>query len=285
VVSAFLVLGASSCIQVSAALAKELFGTVGTVGTSGLRMAVAAVVLLLLTRPVPTGRTRRERLGIVLYGVAMAAMNVLFYNAVARLPLGIAVTLEFLGPFCVALLGTRVRWHALFPVVALVGVALISDPTGGVNLAGTVWALGAAVAFGGYTVLAGFVGGASPGFSGLALSVAVGALVLAPFSVLAVPRVPGAGGWVLVTLSGVLGVALAYGLTYTATRLTSPRLTATLLAVDPAMGALVGAVAFGEPVTVLVGLGIALVVLAGAAVTWLAGRERHPAPRDEVGTS
>lgn len=268
------------CIQVSAALAKGLFDVVGTVGTSGVRMAVAAVLLLCLTRPVLTGRSRREWLGIVLYGVAMAAMNVLFYNAVARLPLGIAVTLEFLGPFCVAVLGTRARWQALFPVVALVGVALISDPTGGMNLAGMAWALGAAVAFGGYTVLAGFVGSVSTGFSGLALSVSVGALVLAPFSVFAVPRVPGAEGWVLVALSSMIGVALAFGLTYTATRLTSPRVTGTLLAVDPAMGALVGAVAFHEPVTVSVGLGIGLVVLAGAAVTWLAGRERDPVSRD-----
>ncbi|OLF14911.1 EamA family transporter [Actinophytocola xanthii] len=266
-----LILGASLCIQLSAALVKGLFDPVGTVGVSGLRMAVAAVVLLALTRPAPHGRPRREWAGILLYGVAMAGMNVLFYNAVATLPLGIAVTLEFLGPFAVAVLGTRTRWQVVFPLAALTGVALISDPTGGLTGSGLAWGLGAAVAFGGYTLLAGVVGRASTGFSGLALSVTVGALLLAPFSVTGAPRVPGAEGWLLLAASGVVGVALAFSLTYTATRLTSPRVTGTLLAVDPAMGALVGALVLDERLTPAVALGVVLVVLSGAAVTWLAG--------------
>ncbi len=118
---AVLILGASLCIQLSAAIAKGLFATVGTVGVSGLRMGIAAVVLLVLIRPVLPGRSRRECAGIVLYGAAMAAMNVLFYNAVANVPLGIAVTLEFLGPFFVAFFGTRIRWES-----ALIG-ALVLD--------------------------------------------------------------------------------------------------------------------------------------------------------------
>lgn len=268
------ILCASLCIQLSAALAKGLFGAVGTIGTSGLRMAVAALVLLVPTRPALRGRTRRQWAGIVLYGVAMAAMNVLFYNAVARLPLGVAVTLEFLGPFSVAFFAARTRWEAMFPLAALAGVALIGAPAGGATGAGLVWGLGAAVAFGGYTLLAGYVGRASSGFSGLALSVAVGAVLLAPFSAAAAPRVPGTGGWLAVAASGTVGVAIAFSLTYIATRLASPRVTGTLLAADPAMGALVGALVLGERPTVPAGLGIALVVVSGAAVTWRAGAAR-----------
>ncbi|MGI8332521.1 EamA family transporter [Actinomadura scrupuli] len=279
---ALLILGASLCVQLSAAIAKGLLGTVGTVGVSGLRMAIAALVLLVLTRPALRGRPRREWAGIVLYGAAMAAMNVLFYNAVANLPLGIAVTLEFLGPFLVAFLGTRTRWESVFPLAALAGVALISDPTGSMTAVGLAWGLGAAVAFGGYTVLAGHVGRASSGFSGLALSVTVGALVLAPFSAAAVPRVSGTGGWPVLAASGIIGVAVAFGFTYTATRLTSPRVTGTLLAVDPAMGALIGALVLDERLTGPAGLGIALVVVSGAAVTWLAGARRgEPALRPD----
>jgi inner membrane transporter RhtA len=270
---AVLILGASLCIQLSAAIAKGLFGTVGTVGTSGLRMAIAALVLLVLARPVLRGRTRQEWVGIVLYGVAMAAMNVSFYNAVANLPLGIAVTLEFLGPFFVAFFGTRTRWESVFPLAALAGVALVSDSTGGITAVGLAWGLSSAAAFGGYTVLAGYVGRASSGFSGLALSVTVAALLLAPFSVTAAPRVSGTDGWLLLAASGIIGVAIAFSFTYTATRLTSPRVTGTLLAVDPAMGALIGALLLGERLTAAAGLGIVLVVGSGAAVTWLAGAQ------------
>lgn len=246
-------------------------------------MTIATPVLLVLTRPKLRGRPRQEWVGIMLYGVAIAAMNVAFYNAVARLPLGIAVTLEFLGPFLVAFFGTRARWESVFPLAALAGVALISDPAGGITAAGVAWGLGAAVAFGSYTLLAGYVGGASPGFSGLALSVTVATVLLAPFSAAAAPRVPDASGWLLLTTSGVVGVAIAFSFTYTATRLTSPRVTGTLLAVDPAMGTLTGVLVLGEHLTPLVGLGIAMVVVSGAAVTWLAGAQReepalHPDP-------
>lgn len=154
-------------------------------------MAVAATVLLVLVRPSLQGRPRRAWAGIALYGIAMATMNLLFYAAVHRVPLGIAVTLEFLGPFTVAVLGTRSRRGAALPVIALAGVVLISNPTGGMTVPGLLFGLGAAVAFGGYTLLAGRVGGASPGFSGLALSVTVAALALAPFSVAAIPHLSG----------------------------------------------------------------------------------------------
>lgn len=211
----------------------------------------------------------------------MAAMNVLFYNAVANLPLGIAVTLEYLGPFFVAFFGTRNRWESVFPVVALIGVVLISNPTGGMTLVGLIFGLGAALAFGGYTVLAGRVGHSSSGFSGLALSVNVGALTLAPFSAVAVPRVQG-DQWLLLAASGVIGVAIAFTLTFIVTGLTSPRVTGTLLSVDPAVGAVVGGIVLHQSLNAAVVVGIVLVVVSGAAVTWLAGaRRKHPATQPD----
>jgi inner membrane transporter RhtA len=147
------------------------------------------------------------------------------------------------------------------------------------TLVGLSFGLGAALAFGGYTVLAGRVGRSSPGFSGLALSVTVGALVLSPYSVGAATSVHGTQ-WLRLAASGIVGVAIAFALTFTATRLTSARLTGTLLSVDPAMGALIGAAVLRQALSVPVVVGILLVIVSGAAVTWLAGRERD---RPEVG--
>ncbi|MDQ0425651.1 MULTISPECIES: EamA family transporter [Cellulomonas] len=274
-----LVLVGSSSIQVSAALSSSLFATVGTLGVSGLRMAVAAVVLLALTRPSLRGRSPRAWRGVVLYGVAMAAMNVLFYAAVQRLPLGLAVTLEFLGPLTVAAAGVARRRELALPAGALVGVLLVAGPVGGVDALGVGFGLGAAVAFGAYTFLAGRVGDDTAGLDGLALSVAVGALALLPFSVPAVPRVA-AGGWGVLVVSGLLGVALAFSLDFLAVRVSSTRVVGTLFAMDPVTGALVGAALLGDPLGVRAVAGILLVSAAGAATIWVAGRASAAAPAD-----
>ncbi|WP_263120199.1 EamA family transporter [Cellulomonas sp. RIT-PI-Y] len=276
------VLFGSAGIQVSAALAEGLFGRLPISAVSGFRMTVAAAVLLLLTRPQLRGRSRSAWLGIVLYGVAMAAMNVLFYHAVQRIPLGVAVTLEFCGPLAVAAVGARGA-QRLLPVLTLVGVALVAGPQGDLDPVGVLAGLGAAAAFGGYTVLAGRVGDDDSGLGGLALSVTVGAVLLAPFSVPSVPAVQG-GDLLPLIASGLLGVAMAFSLDFVAVRLTSPRVAGTLFAIDPVMGALVGATLLGDRLTGWMLAGIVLVVASGAAVIWLSGRAPGPvAPDGEVG--
>lgn len=273
------VLVGSLSIQLSAVLSASLFSSVGVLGVSGLRMAIAAVVLLALARPSLRGRPARAWVGIALYGVAMAAMNVLFYNAVAHLPLGFAVTLEFLGPLAVAAFGVTRRRELALPALALLGVLLISGPGGEADLVGILFGLGAAVAFGAYTLLAGRVGQDTGGLDGLALSVALGAVLLLPFSATAAPRVD-ASGWGLLAASGVLGVALAFSLDFLAVRLSSTRVVGTLFAMDPVMGALVGALALGQSITAAAVTGILLVSAAGAATIWVAGRGDRPGARD-----
>lgn len=279
------VLIGSAGIQLSAALAEGLFGRLPIPAVSGFRMAIAAVVLLLLTRPRIRGRSRSAWLGIVLYGVAMAAMNVLFYHAVQRIPLGVAVTLEFCGPLAVAAVGARGA-QRLLPALTLIGVALVAGPQGDLDPVGVVAGLGAAAAFGGYTVLAGRVGDDDSGLGGLALSVTVGAVLLAPFSATAIPLVQ-AGDLLPLAGSGLLGVALAFSLDFLAVRLTSPRVAGTLFAVDPVMGALVGATLLGDRLTGWMLGGIVLVVVSGAAVIWLSGRApgepTAELPADELG--
>jgi inner membrane transporter RhtA len=273
--AAALVLVGSTAVQLSAALASGVFAPLGTLAVSGFRMTAAALVLLQLTRPRLHGRSRGAWLAIALYGAAMAAMNVLFYAALDRLPLGVAVTLEFCGPLAVAAVASAGRTR-LLPALALVGVLLtVGRPDGDLDLLGVVLGLGAAAAFGGYTALAGRVGSASSGLGDLALSVAVGALLLSPFQVAQASDVTGAQVPVLV-LSGVLGVALAFSLDFQAVRLAGTRVVGTLFAVDPATGAIIGALLLGDRLPAPALAGIAVVVLAGAGAVWSSGR--RPAP-------
>lgn len=256
-------------IQISSGISAGLFSAYGTFGTSALRMAVAALVLIAVVRPGLRGRSRREWVGIVVYGAAMALMNLCLYNAIERLPLGVAVTLDFLGPCVVALLASRRLREGLCAVASLLGVALISaGPWGYFDAWGYAARLGAAVFFGLYTVCAARVGKAGSGLDGLALSVAVAALLTLP---LALPRVGEvtASGWGWLAVSAVVGVVIPYSVDTIAGRITSARVIGTLFAIDPAMGVLVGRVMLGEELGLLAVAGIAVVMAAGASLVWL----------------
>ncbi|WP_202864877.1 EamA family transporter [Rothia halotolerans] len=269
--AAGLIVVGSAGIQTSSALSASLFASYGALGTSALRMALAAAILLVAVRPSLRGRSRSEWGGIVVYGVAMAAMNISLYNAIQRLPLGIAVTLEFLGPCAVALLASRRIKEGACAVLSLAGVALISAGPGGYfDLWGYVAALCAAAFFGLYTLFAAKVGKAGSGLDGLALSVAAGGLLTLPFAAVHAPQVS-LPHWGLLALAAVVGVAIPYSVDTIAGRITSARVIGTLFAIDPAMGALIGFLLLGEMISWTVLAGIAVVALAGALLVWASG--------------
>ncbi|WP_394938015.1 EamA family transporter [Psychromicrobium sp. YIM B11713] len=270
---ALFVLIGSISIQLSSVLSSTVFSTAGTIGTSGLRLTMAAVVLLAIARPRIRGLSKKTWRGILLYGIAMAAMNVLLYNALERLPLGTAVTLEFLGPLAVACFGAKGRLERFLPLVTLLGVALVTNPGGSFDLLGICYALGAAVAFAAYTLMAGQVGESSEGIQGLALSVSIGALLLTPFSIQAAPKLQ-VPDWLAVLASGLLGVALAFTLDFLATKLTSPRIVGTLFAIDPMAAAITGALTLRQSLPLQVVIGIFLVIISGAVIIWRSGRTR-----------
>lgn len=276
--AAFVLTGSIS-IQVSSVLASSVFAVAGTLGTSGLRMFVAAVVLLAVARPRIRALSSRAWVGIIVYGAAMAAMNVLLYSAIERIPLSLAVTLEFLGPLAVASFGARSGVDRFLPLVTLAGVAAAAGVHTGFDAVGVIFGLGAAAAFGAYTLTAGRVGQDSPGIQGLALSVGVAAVLLSPFAVPAAPRLRGAD-WMTVLVSALLGVALAYTLDFLATRLTSPRIVGTLFAIDPAAAAVVGAIALEQPPGAVAAAGIGLVIASGAAIIWRSGKPDRDAAVD-----
>lgn len=270
-------------VQLGIALSKPLFGTLGVGGATFLRLAVAAVVLLALTRPKLRGRSRRDLGSAALLGLASAGMTLLFAGAVDRLPMGTASTIEFLGPLGVALALARRTSHLVWALLAGGGVALLTlfgssgdGPGGTLDPVGLACAFGAAACYAGYILFTDKVGAAFQGFEGLAVSITVGALVLAPVGLgqawhgLAAADSPG------LLLLAVTGVALLfpvipYALEMTALRRMPQRVFSVIVSLDPAVSALVGLVVLGQLLGWTQMSGIACVVTASVGAT-LTGR-------------
>lgn len=271
----FLVLTGSIGMQIGAAISLSLFAELGAAGTSGLRMLIAAAIMLALFRPRLRGRSREEWLGIVLYGVAMAAMNLSLYQAIERIPLGVATTLDFLGPCMVAFLASRRLREGLLAIAAFAGVVLLAGFGGPFDPIGLAWGALAGVSFAGYTLLAPRIGKSEGGLQSVALSIAVAAILTTPFSLPVITQVQ-PPQWGLLALSALVGTALAFSVDTIAGRLTSARILGVFFAFDPMIGTLVGVLFLGDVLTPTALAGIALVVLAGAGIVWSAGQRRAP---------
>ncbi|MBE9373026.1 EamA family transporter [Saccharopolyspora sp. HNM0983] len=233
-------------LQVGAAFAKQLFGVAGPAGVVALRLVFAAAVLLVLWRP--SLRLDRRTLGVVAgYGAVLAGMNICIYQSFERIPLGAAVTIEFLGPLAVAVLGSRRALDLVWAVLAGIGVLLLSGTAGGLDPVGVAYALVAGAMWAGYILMGAKLGSRTSGGSGLALGMAVGAAVAAPFGVadagsaLLDPRVL-AAGLVVALLSSVI----PYSLELEALRRMPPRVFGVLMSLEPAVAALAGLVVLGE---------------------------------------
>src|SRR5674536_135727 len=240
-----LVLAAIASVQIGAAIAKDLFATAGPSGTVLLRLGFAALVLALVARPSPRLPDRRAGLTVLALGLVLAAMNLSFYEAIARIPLGVAVTVEFLGPLGVAVAGSR-RWlDGLWVVLAGAGVAMLAGAGGAVSVSGVAFALVAGAGWAAYILTSQRVGRAFPGASALALAVATMALL--PFGVvgggltLLDPRVLAIGFAV-----AMLSSAVPYSLELTALRRLPASAFGVLMSLEPAMAALAGFVVLGE---------------------------------------
>ncbi|MFW0112355.1 EamA family transporter [Rothia sp. CCM 9416] len=271
-----LILTGSLGIQISAAIVSPLFESLGASRVAALRTLIAAVVLWVLVRPNPLALGKKDACQVLVYALVLSLMSVCFYNAVHYIPLGVAVTFEYLGAFTVALLGVRRLRDGVFALVALVGVVLIAGPTlaGGYHPLGFIWALGAATAMAGYTLYSARLGSASPATSGLkgtALSLALSAMLMLPLSLPAVPELD-SGTWFKLALSAIIGVALAYSADNIAGQLTSAAVIGVLFSIDPVVGATVGTVLLGEILTPWSYLGILLVAASGAYIVWRTNR-------------
>lgn len=263
---AALVLGAVVSVQTGAAIAKGLFDDAGPAGTVLMRVGFAALVLWLLWRPRPGAHSRRDLGLAACFGVTLAGMNLAFYEALDRIPLGVAVTLEFVGPLGVAVSSTRRALDALWVALAATGILLLADLGGGsVDAAGIALALLAGAFWAAYILVNERMGRAFPGGSGLALAMVFAAVLLLPGGLagagdaLLDPRVLAVGAAV-----AMLSSAIPYSLELEALRRIPAGVFGVLMSLEPAVAALAGLAILGEVLAAQEWAGIALVVAASA---------------------
>ncbi len=265
-----LVMAGIVSLQLGQALATRLFAATGPAGVVSLRLLFAGVVLLVFWRSAL--RIRRSALPVVLaYGSVLALMNVAFYEAIARIPLGIAATIEFLGPLGVALAGSR-RWiDPVWAVLAGGGVLLLTQADGTIVWTGIVLALIAAALWAAYILLGAKLGETTSGGGGLALAMAFGGLMVAPFGI------AGAGTALLqptVLLAGfgvaLLSSVLPYSVELEALRRIPPRVFGVLMSLEPAVAALAGVLVLSQALNLPQWGGIACVVAASIGATRMA---------------
>ncbi len=266
-----LVLGSISSVQVGAAWATTIFNQVGPSGACLLRLASASVVMIAVTRPGLRLVSRRQWLAACSLGLVLAGMNLSFYHAISRIPLGTAVTIEFIGPLLVALAGSRRARDLVWAALAAGGIVALCHGFGdGADVAGFALAATAGLLWGCYILLQKHLGRAFSDSSGLALAMTVAAIAVLPLGV-----AQGAGG---LLDPGVLGVGVAvgmlssaipYSLELKALRSLSTATFGILMSLEPAVAAIAGAIVIGQRITLrdAVGIGLVCVASLGASIT------------------
>lgn len=272
-----LVLMAVLSVQFGGALAATLLPLVGVPGSVLLRILLAAVIMVAVVRPRWRGRTRADWATVILFALALTSMNLCFYASLERLPIGVAVTIEFLGPLILAAATSRRVRDGLAVLLALTGVLLISEaltaPWAEMDLLGIGLAAAAGAFWAAYIVLSGRTGARFEGLDGMAIALVVGAAVLLPWGVLS------AGTALLdaeVLLRGLgialLSSAIPYSLELLALRRLSAGVFGVLLSLEPAAAALAGLLVLAQTLELLQVAGIAMVVSASIVVLGRRGR-------------
>ena len=272
-------LGAIASVQVGATVARRLFDTLGPEGTVFVRVAFGALIVIGIARPRRLSRVTQHWRAVVLFGLVIAAMNLCFYESIARIPLGIAVTIEFLGPLGVAIAGSRKALDFVWAAMAAAGVAMLSLTGGNVILLGIIFALGAAAGWASYILVNQQVGRLVPGSDGLAFALLIAGLALAPIGV-------AGGGTQLIGLRNlglgrivaILSTAIPFSLEFAALRRLPSQVFGILMSLEPAVGAAAGFLLLRQRLALRELLAILLVMVASAGATLTASR--LPAIRD-----
>lgn len=279
---ALLVVGAATSQEVGAAFAVGLFSALGAGGATVARFAVAGVVLCIAVRPRIRGLTRRAVVAAGLLAVSLATMNLCFYEAISRIPLGIAVTIEVLGPLVlsVALSRRRIAW--LWAMLAFVGIAALGlSPrhVGEMNWLGVAFAVAAAVGWAAYILATSRAAALFPRLDALAIATVIGALLLMPFAAATVD--PSALRWHVAGLAMVVGLmssVIPYSLELWSLRTLAPSTFAVLTCLSPVVATLAGWAILGQRLTVIDCLAILLVTIASAGAVRFAAARDLPRP-------
>jgi inner membrane transporter RhtA len=279
-----LVLGAIASVQSGAAIATKLFPAVGAGGAVLMRLLLSAVLLVPLTRPRLRAVARRDLLLVTAFGLVLAAMNCLFYLSIARIPLGIAVTVEFLGPLGVAIAGSRRPLDAAWVVLAALGVVLLASGGGHLDIVGVILAAAAGVGWAGYILLSQRVGRVFDGLTGLAIALTVGGIALLPYGIIAGgsnllhPTVLGKGAAI-----AVLSAAIPFSLELAALRQLRASVFGVLMSLEPAMAAVSGLVFLSQRLRWHEWLAIGAVMVASVGATAQGSSERPIESREVFG--
>ncbi|MFC9897484.1 EamA family transporter [Nocardia sp. NPDC127579] len=275
-----LALGAMVSIQVGSAIAKYLFDLLGVGATASLRLLLAGAIALLLWRPVL--RLHRAALpGVLGLGTAIAGMNATFYAAIDRIPLGMAVTIEFLGPLTVAAIGSRRLRDTLWVLLAGGGVLLLMESHGPVSWTGVLFAIGSGACWGSYIACGALVGKHTEGHDGLAWAMACGGLLALPVGLAeATPLVLDPLVLLALLTVAVLSSLLPHALELTILRRLTAATFGVMMSLMPAVAALAGLLLLDEMLRPAQWAGIAVVVLAAAGA---AREEMSPAPAIPTG--
>jgi len=271
-----LALTAIVSVQFGNALAGSTFAEVGALGAASLRLLLAAAILLIVLRPSVRGWSRRVWAGVLALGVGLAGMNALIYLAIERVPIGVAVAVELIGPLAVAVAGARRARDLLWVALAALGVGMLAlDSDGAIGLLGLVLAGGAAAFWALYIVASARLGATSVrGVDGLAVAMVVAAVIVVPLGAAPAAAAVVADPWLLAAFAGiaVMTSALPYALEFIALKTMPTRLFGVLSSLGPVVAALAGLVVLGQLLSPLQLAAIVVIIAASAGAVRSASR-------------
>lgn len=274
-----LVLIGIASVQLGAGVAKNLFDEISPTGMVWLRLASSSLLLLLIARPRLGGRDRRDWLTVLGFGVSLALMNWAIYQSFSRIPIGIAVTIEFIGPLAVAVLGSRRPRDLAWVGLAAIGVLLLGAERADLDPVGVAFAFVAGASWAGYILLSAHTGRRWEGLDGLAVASVVAVLLLSPALVpidrdpLVDPRIILLGAAI-----GLLSSVIPYSCELVALRRLRPALFGVLMSLEPAAAALAGLLVVGEHLSAVQWAAIGFVVAASVGATRAAAPDEAPSP-------
>lgn len=275
----WLVLVGIASVQLGASVAKSLFDEVSPSTIVWLRLVTSALVLVAVARPVLRGKTRQDWLVVLGYGASLGCMNWAIYQSFQRIPLGLAVTIEFVGPLTLAVLGSRRLRDLAWVGLAGIGVLLLGFERTDLDLAGVAYAVLAGAAWAAYILLSAETGARWRGLDGLAVASVVATLLLSPVALgrygdqLADLRIVLIGA-----LVGLLSSVVPYTCELVALRSIKPSVFSVLMSLEPAAAALAGIVVLGELLAPVQWLAMACVVVASVGATRTGRSLAEPVP-------
>ena len=266
------------CQEVGASFAVLLFPSVGVIGMVSLRLAFSAIVLLAVARPRLRGHSRNDWLIVTAFGITLALLNALFYEALARVPLGATITIEVLGPLVLSVVISRRASSWLWAALALTGVVILSQGSfGDLDPVGVAFAFGAAAMWAGYILLSARTGARFPRLDGLALAMTVGAVITVPFGIASAgPVIFRPSILLLGAAVALLSSTIPYTLELIALRRLPSATFSILMSLSPAIATTAGFLILGQKFTGVAFVAIGLVIAASIGAVLSASRAARP---------